>query len=79
MTINKQELLVSALHTLEVAVCLLVSFFVLKAVGMESDAKAFIGTVVLAFAAKLVREATAIPVKDWVNQPSLPSTTTTQD
>lgn len=71
MTINKQELVVSALHTLEVAVCLLVSYFVLKLVGMESDAKAFVGTVVLAFAAKMVRESTAIPLHDWVNQSSL--------
>lgn len=71
MKLNKQELLVTFLHTLEVAVCLLISYFALKAVGMESDAKAFIGTVVLAFAAKLVRESTAIPVSDWVNKSSL--------
>ena len=79
MKVNKQELVVSSLHTLEVAVCLLVSFLVLKAIGMESDAKAFIGTVVLAFMAKLVREATAIPVKDWVNQPPFTKTPSKQD
>jgi hypothetical protein len=69
MTLNKQELLVSGLHTLEIVLCIVASFLILRFVGMESEFKTLIGTVVLAFVAKLLRESSSIPVSDWVNAP----------
>lgn len=70
-TTTKRELLVTFLHTLEVVVCFLIAFFLLKWAGMESNMKELIGGAALTFIAKLMREIPAIPVNDWVNTPFL--------
>jgi hypothetical protein len=71
MSTTKQELLVTSLHTLEIAICFGLAFWLLKWAGMETEVKTLIGGTALAFIAKLVREVPAIPVSDWVNMPFL--------
>jgi hypothetical protein len=71
MSTTKKELLVTTLHTLEVVICFVLAFVILKWAGMESNAKELIGGTALVFIAKLMREIPAIPVNDWVNTPFL--------